>query len=559
MVCLVLFYGVRWRTSEDIQIIHGLDIPLLQHIKELEEHLCRGLCIIYSPVVMGIDNLKFLTHSVQSKFAKLRQKYVAERHSVQNRIVEPQSQFLRILLYKSRVKWRIVCYHYVITAELHKSRYYDIIHRCILYHVIVYGGELFYLVWDRNAWIDKLWERVNNLAVLHLDSTYLYDLIVFLWKSCRLYIKYYIFWIKTLISGILDQIFEIVYKISLDTVYYLEIFSESLCMIGYRESLNHAVICDGYGRMSPVAGTLDYRLYVYDTVHLTHLGVHMEFDPLLRICIHTRHTEILYMLHSEHSADHDLLGIWIKLCESFHPIELAFLDLISVYFHILRTTEHLKTYGVCKICDITRQDNLSISELSFLCAHDLAVYNHFSDTIIYAGYLKQLSFYISSYEHIRIVRISFSPAKCLLAGWFLPIIPTGCRCRLCICFLLFCSLFSVLADRQLFLTHSLSVYYDVTVIPEVAQNCVYLLLFNKRTCTAKLLLVRLTELKCDIDTHIESVLEHLFNILLYLICVYTGYLTILYRYGYYIFITVPFTHGSGYQSITHIAEWFYIV
>ena len=53
---------------------------------------------------MGIDNLKLLTHSVQSKFAKLRQKYVAESHSVQNCIVEPQSQFLRILLYKSSVK-----------------------------------------------------------------------------------------------------------------------------------------------------------------------------------------------------------------------------------------------------------------------------------------------------------------------------------------------------------------------------------------------------------------------------------------------------------------------
>ena len=83
-------------------------------------------------------------------------------------------------------------------------------------------------------------------------------------------------------------------------------------MIGYRESLNHAVIGDGYSWMSPVAGTLDYRLYVYDTVHLTHLGVHMEFDSLLRICVHTRHTEVLYMLHSEYSADHDFLSIRVK-------------------------------------------------------------------------------------------------------------------------------------------------------------------------------------------------------------------------------------------------------
>ena len=80
-------------------------------------------------------------------------------------------------------------------------------------------------------------------------------------------------------------------------------------MVCYRESLNNTVIRDRYGRVSPVAGTLHDGLYIDHAVHLAHLGMHVKLDTLLRICIHTRYTEVLNVLHTEHSAYHNLLGI----------------------------------------------------------------------------------------------------------------------------------------------------------------------------------------------------------------------------------------------------------
>ena len=155
-------------------------------------------------------------------------------------------------------------------------------------------------------------------------------------------------------------------------------------MVCYRESLNNTVIRDRYGRVSPVAGTLHDGLYIDHAVHLAHLGMHVKLDTLLRICIHTRYTEV-------------------ELGKALHPIELTLLYLLAVDLHILRTAEHLEAYGVCEICYISRQYDLAISELSLLSAHDLSVDDDLSDTIVDAGYLKQLALHISSYEHLWII------------------------------------------------------------------------------------------------------------------------------------------------------------
>ena len=44
-----------------------------------------------------------------------------------------------------------------------------------------------------------------------------------------------------------------------------------------------------------------------------------------------------------------------------------------------------------------------LEELSLLSAHDLSVDDDLSDTIVDAGYLKQLALHISSYEHLWII------------------------------------------------------------------------------------------------------------------------------------------------------------
>ena len=53
---------------------------------------------------MRIHDFEFLTHSIQSEFSELRQQYMAERHGIQNRVVELKSKLLRIHSHKSRIK-----------------------------------------------------------------------------------------------------------------------------------------------------------------------------------------------------------------------------------------------------------------------------------------------------------------------------------------------------------------------------------------------------------------------------------------------------------------------
>ena len=58
--------------------------------------------------------------------------------------------------------------------------------------------------------------------------------------------------------------------------------------VRFGKSLDHAVVGDGYGRMSPLGRELDQLAHVNGAVQGAHLGVQMEFDPLFFGVVHPR-------------------------------------------------------------------------------------------------------------------------------------------------------------------------------------------------------------------------------------------------------------------------------
>ena len=69
-------------------------------------------------------------------------------------------------------------------------------------------------------------------------------------------------------------------------------------MIGVRESLHHAVVRDGDGRMAPLIGPLHDVLHLGNAVHIAHLGMAVQLHPLAEAVILTAVGEIADLFQS---------------------------------------------------------------------------------------------------------------------------------------------------------------------------------------------------------------------------------------------------------------------
>ena len=69
-------------------------------------------------------------------------------------------------------------------------------------------------------------------------------------------------------------------------------------MIGIRESLHHAVVRDGDGRMAPLIGPLHDVLHLGNAVHIAHLGMAVQLHPLAEAVILTAVGEIADLFQS---------------------------------------------------------------------------------------------------------------------------------------------------------------------------------------------------------------------------------------------------------------------
>ena len=82
---------------------------------------------------------------------KLRVHTPREHKRVKHAKIIWQIIFLRRLFYKAGIKRRVVRHKHTALAELEKLRQYLPYFRCILYHFIVYAGEVYDVFGDRLA------------------------------------------------------------------------------------------------------------------------------------------------------------------------------------------------------------------------------------------------------------------------------------------------------------------------------------------------------------------------------------------------------------------------
>ena len=74
-------------------------------------------------------------------------------------------------------------------------------------------------------------------------------------------------------------------------------------MVRIWECLYVSMIGDRYGWMSPFYGALDDIFYLGNAIHVTHLGMTMQLDPLLRTVIDSAASKIWNFLNPHNRAN----------------------------------------------------------------------------------------------------------------------------------------------------------------------------------------------------------------------------------------------------------------
>ena len=143
-------------------------------------------------------------------------------------------------------------------------------------------------------------------------------------------------------------------------------------MIGVRKCLHHPVIRNGDGFMAPVMGPSHNILYLRNSVHVAHLGVTVEFHPLLRRRVLPGLGKIRDLTDTGHRSDGQLPVEFIDGGHAFQLDKSSGTDLRQNIRQLIVADEHLHHNGIGKIRHRKHDDGLLIADLPGLKLDDLA-------------------------------------------------------------------------------------------------------------------------------------------------------------------------------------------
>ena len=184
------------------------------------------------------------------------------------------------------------------------------------HHAVVDTGQLLDPEWDRNIRVDKGAELVRDRSIYHLYRTDLDDPIGKRTKSGGLDIKHHVRIVKALISGILHQLLGIIYQITLHAIDHLERIILVQAVAGLGKCLDTAVIRHCQRRHSPFLGAFDDIRHIRNTIHIAHLRMAVELNPLYQAVIIALARKILTFLDAYYRSDGQLT---VKLIDGGHP------------------------------------------------------------------------------------------------------------------------------------------------------------------------------------------------------------------------------------------------
>ena len=411
-----------------IQLIQVHNIPFLHHLQEFHEDMCRTLRVIHRAVVIVQRNAHRLCHRIQLETVQARQKKTCHRHGIGNGKLPADSLKFTVPLDKTHIEACVVRHHDGPLTELHKLRQHRLDHRSVKHHTVVDMGQLFDPERDRRLRVDEGGKPVHDFSRLHTDGSDLDDLVHHRRETGGLNIKDHIGSIQILTVTVGHQILQIIHQIRFHSIDDLErrgdlfqfvlgdfrvlfliflpvgavnVFHRMVCL---RKRLDHAVVRDGNGGMSPLVGALYQLRCVGDAVHIAHLRMAVQLHTFLRAGIPAAFAEITALFDPEHGHDRQLpvKGIHRRASFQLHKSPRLHRRRKFRYFFVFQ--EDLDADGICEICDRKHKDRTLIPDLPFVHALDSSADHHIADLITDPGDLHAFLIEIPAIEDVRVGR-----------------------------------------------------------------------------------------------------------------------------------------------------------
>ena len=315
-------------------------------------------------------------------------------------------------------------HQYAAAGEFQKFRQNLLHQRRILHHIVPNARKLLYLKGDWHLRIDKRRKAIQHLAVPELYRTDLNDAVVHGRESGGLNIKYHKISFKLSLLVSRDDLFQVIHQISFHPVNDLEkilpirfLIPGLLAlrrlllpqirpnMIGIGKALYYSMICDGYGPVPPFISPLYDILGLGYPVKVAHLGMAVQFHPLMACRIHSHGSKIFYFPDSRQRTDGQFM---VELVQQGHALDLdeaSRLQRTRQLLHVLVLGKQFHRHGIREIRHVEHDNGSFILDLPGIHLDDLAPENHLAYLSYHIldghGFLLE----IPAVNHVWIIRL----------------------------------------------------------------------------------------------------------------------------------------------------------
>ena len=284
---------------------------------------CR--CVMHRPVgVLQADTQVFAQRG-QAEGFQVRIQFPGIAQRIHHRHVQAPAQSFQFRLQQACVKVRVVCRNGQVADKFHQLRQCFLCLRLPLQHNVVDSGNVRDLRPQRFSGIHQLLKAVDHCAAFQLYGADFNN-------PGLAGIQARAFKVQHHHRSVVRPVVRILkYRLLVNQISFaagnqlnLSLGRPESCRVG----LQHAVVCHGYGRMSPVRRTLDQLINRRQRVHGGHIGMHMELDPLFLRGVHPL---LFFCFHQVPHGDAQVPGKIVIQALAANLDAHAFLDPVHLF------------------------------------------------------------------------------------------------------------------------------------------------------------------------------------------------------------------------------------
>ena len=313
-------------------------------------------------------------------------------------------------------------HQYTVRTKCQKLRQHFLDVRCIQYHFIPDAGQFLYFIGNRYLRIDEGRETVHHLATAYLYRADLNDSVIYGGEARRLDIEHDKIIRQSLSSVTCDDFLQIIHQIGFHAIDDLEeillvgiriarFLSLRLLrlpqilpdMVGIGEALHHAMVCDRDGPVPPFIGPLYNILRLGDSVHITHLGMTMKLNTLVRSRIHSGCRKVRNLPDAEDGTNRQVMVKFVQIHNALDFNKGARFQTVGQLLHMLIAGKHFHADGIREVRDIHHNDCLLVSNLPGVKLQNLAADDHLANLTDDVLDVHCLLFEVFSVDNIGVV------------------------------------------------------------------------------------------------------------------------------------------------------------